>query len=114
MIFVAFQFQIFEMLRYYGDATWMWMIINTVISSSTASIIVNPLEVLLTRYALVDTNHKKLVFRSMVAKMCKEEGFRGFYKGSITEAVGHSLYALFWLPLYQYLRESNEGFSLGE
>ncbi len=41
----------------------------------------------------------------MVSKINRKEGFRGFYKGYATESLYNCTYALFWLPLYQILRE---------
>lgn len=41
----------------------------------------------------------------MVSKINRKEGFRGFYKGYATETLYNCTYALFWLPLYQILRE---------
>jgi hypothetical protein len=81
------------------------MIANTIISTAFAVLLLNPLEVLITRYALVDTTKKKLAFWHMVSKISKKEGIRGFYKGYPTETLYNCTYALFWLPLYQVLRE---------
>jgi len=81
------------------------MIINTIFSTALATTILNPLEVLITRYALVDTTKKKLVFSHIVSRIYKREGIQGFYKGYETELIHHVVYALCWLPLYQVVRE---------
>ncbi len=81
------------------------MIANTLLSTAIATTLLNPLEVLITRYALVDTTKKKLVFRNMVNRIYKREGLKGFYKGYLTELLHHSISALFFLPLYQIVRE---------
>lgn len=60
------------------------MILNTVFSTAVATTLLNPLEVLITRYALVDTTKKKLVFRNVVNRIYKREGIQGFYKGYLT------------------------------
>ena len=44
--------------------------------------------------------------RAAAPKICAEEGIKGFYKGYATELVYHCMYALFWMPLYQIVRES--------
>lgn len=80
------------------------MLLNTVISTMVATTLLNPLEVLITRYALVDTTKKKLIFPQMVQRIYKREGIRGFYKGYLTEVIYHCAYALAWLPLYQVVR----------
>ncbi len=41
----------------------------------------------------------------MVSKMYKREGIQGFYKGVVTETFNRCLYALFWIPTYQIMRE---------
>lgn len=81
------------------------MIVNTLASTAISTTLLNPLEVLITRYAIVDTSKKKLIFGKMVNKITKLEGIRGFYKGYLTELVHHCIYALFWLPVYQTMRE---------
>jgi hypothetical protein len=46
------------MIRYFAGPSYLWMILNTVASTAIAVSILNPLEVLITRYALVDTTKK--------------------------------------------------------
>lgn len=41
----------------------------------------------------------------MVNRIYKREGLKGFYKGYLTELLHHSISALFFLPLYQIVRE---------
>jgi len=77
------QFQTFEMLNYcYEGQTAIFL--NAFASAVVATTIVNPLEVIITRYALVDTTKKKLVFKYMVERLWQREGFAGFYKGYVT------------------------------
>jgi len=65
-MYTAIQFQVFEMIRYFVGPGKLWLIVNTITSTAIATTLLNPLEVLLTRYALVDTTKKKLVFSLMV------------------------------------------------
>lgn len=81
------------------------LLINTILATLVATTITNPLEVIITRYALVDTTKKKLIFSILVKKMFQREGISGFYKGYYTEVITHSCYALFWLPIFQIMRE---------
>lgn len=103
-MYTAIQFQCFEMIRYVVGPSKFWLIVNTLSSTAIATTFLNPLEVLITRYALVDTTKKKLVFSLMVERIYKKEGIAGFYKGYVTEMLSHCLYAMFWLPTYQILR----------
>ena len=65
-MYAAIQFQVFETIRYFAGPSKFWLIINTLLSTAIATTFLNPLEVLITRYALVDTTKKNLVFSSMV------------------------------------------------
>ncbi len=65
-MYTAIQFQSFEMIRYFAGPSKLWMIFNTIVSTAIATTVLNPLEVVLTRYALVDTRKQKLVFTNMV------------------------------------------------
>ncbi len=70
-LYTAIQFQSFEMIRYFAGPSHFWMIFNTIASTAIAVSLLNPLEVLITRYALVDTTKKKLVFSNMVHRIYK-------------------------------------------
>lgn len=83
-LYTAVQFQTFEVLNYYYGHIKGAMFANSVLSAVVATTILNPLEVLITRYALVDTTKKKLVFSYMVKRIMQREGFAGFYKGYLT------------------------------
>jgi hypothetical protein len=79
-------------------------VLNTLLSTITANIIVNPLEVLITRTALVDTTKKELNVKKMLKKVKEREGFAGFYKGFTAKLASTVLYTLFWFPAYDILR----------
>lgn len=80
-LFTAIQFQSFETIRYFVGPSGWWMLANTLISTALAVTCVNPLEVLITRYALVDTTRKKIVFGTIVKNIFQREGISGFFKG---------------------------------
>ena len=40
----------------------------------------------------------------MVKRIYKREGIAGFYKGYPVEIFVHTMYALCWLPCYQFFR----------
>jgi hypothetical protein len=79
--------------------------LNTIASAVIATTTVNPLEVLITRYALVDTTKKKLVLFHMIKRMKQKEGLSAFYKGYVTELLTHVVYSLFWIPAYQIAKD---------
>jgi hypothetical protein len=106
ILYTAVQFQTYEILNFYFGHVSFSAIFNSILSAVVATTILNPLEVLITRYALVDTTKKKLVFSYMVKRIMQREGFAGFYKGYITEIVLRSFYSVMWLPVFQYMRNS--------
>jgi hypothetical protein len=57
---------------------------NTLVSTAVATTILNPLQVVITRYALVDTTKNPLNFKFIVRGIYKNEGRSGFYKGFAT------------------------------
>jgi hypothetical protein len=68
---IAIEFQCFETIRYIVGPSPLWMIPNALLSTGVAVSLVNPLEVLITRYALVDTTKEKLVFFQMAKAIQK-------------------------------------------
>jgi hypothetical protein len=80
--------------------------LNALLSAIFATALINPLSVVITRYALVDTNRKKLVFKSVVEKIWQKEGFSGFYKGVTAEMILASVYSVIWMPAFQYMRNA--------
>lgn len=69
------------MLNYYYGHLQYSLVPISVLSAIVATTVLNPLEVIITRYALVDTTKKKLLFSYMVQRIFKREGIAGFYKG---------------------------------
>ncbi len=105
IIYTACLFQTYEMLNYkYKDTpfSWLW---TSPVSAFFATIIVNPMEVIITRYALVDTTKKKLLLGYLLKRLWQREGMAGFYKGFVAEVIIKSLYFLTWMPVFQFMRE---------
>lgn len=105
LAYTGIQFQMYESIRYYTEHSFHMTLINTLLSTVTANIVVNPLEVLITRSALVDTTKKELNVVNILSKMNKREGIRGFYKGFTAKLCSTVLYTLFWFPAYDILRD---------
>ncbi len=65
-LYTASLFQFYEMLNYkYSDIPYSYFVTSP-LAATLAAILVNPLEVVITRYALVDTSKKKLVLSSIL------------------------------------------------
>lgn len=103
-LYTGTQFQVYEMLQYaFGHLPYS-SFFNAIGSAIVATALLNPLEVVITRYALVDTTKKKLVFSLMVQRVWQREGPAGFYKGFGTEVMTHCAYSLMWMPVFQFMR----------
>lgn len=112
-LYTAVLFQTYEILNYnYGHIKYSTFV-NSILSAVVATTILNPLGVVITRYALVDTTKKKLVFSYMVQRIMQREGLAGFYKGYLTEVILSSAYSVLWLPVFQYMRD-RYGVKIGE
>lgn len=100
-------FQSFEMFRdFYGHSVNL-SLINTVLSTTIASLICNPLDVLITRVAITDTSRKKVVYAIKIEKIWKREGINGFFKGTTPKIICSIGYNLLWMPIYDYFRSLN-------
>ena len=104
MLYTVVQFQAFDFLNQEYSDYRNSIFFNSVFSAVMATIILNPMEVLITRYALFDTTKKKLVLSNMVQSIMQQEGFAGFYKGFLTEVMLRSVYSLLWLPVFLSMR----------
>lgn len=93
------------MLNYkYGDVPYS-IFVTSPLSACLAAIIVNPFEVIITRYALVDTTKKKLVLSYLLKRLWQREGLAGFYKGFVAEVITKSIYFMIWMPVFQMMRD---------
>ena len=104
-IYTAFLFQFYELLNYHFRDKPYSILFTSPLSAFMAAIIVNPFEVVLTRYALVDTTKKKLVLSYLLKRLWQREGLAGFYKGFVAESFIKSLNFLMWMPVFQLMRD---------
>lgn len=105
LLYTGIQFQMYETIRFYAQHSLNLTLLNTFVSTVTANIVVNPLEVLITRTALVDTTQKELKILRTISKIREREGISGFYKGFTAKLCSTVLYTLCWFPIYDRLRE---------
>lgn len=104
-VYTACLFQFYEMFNYkYGDLPGS-MFVTAPLSACLAAVIVNPMEVIITRYALVDTTKKKLVLSILLKRLWQMEGLQGFYKGFVAEVITKSVYFSIWMPVFQIMRD---------
>lgn len=72
--------------------------------SAVATVFVNPLDVIFTRYQIIDSQKEKLSSIKVVKDLIKHEGFKGFAKGLGAKLVGNVSLGVIWLPLYDYFK----------
>jgi hypothetical protein len=114
LIFNAFQMFFYESARSYilvnytnscrksNNQLSIWESIITSFSVTiTATFLVNPLDVILTRFQLVDSKKETLSVKCIVGDLLKNEGWSAFYKGLTPRLLNSSVYGLLWLPIYE-------------
>ena len=69
-----------------------------------ATILVNPLDVVFTRYQIIDSQKEKLNTVQIVKEIVKNEGLKAFFKGLGAKILGNVSLGVVWLPLYDYFK----------
>lgn len=72
--------------------------------TALATAIVNPLDILMTRFQIVDSKVEKLSSIKLLKDLIKNEGYTGFAKGLSTKAVANISLSIVWLPLYDHFK----------
>jgi len=79
-------------------------LMTSVCVTATASVLVNPLDVLFTRYQIVDAKKEVLSVKRIAKDLIKNEGKKGFFKGTGAKVIGNGTLAMVWLPIYDYFK----------
>lgn len=69
-----------------------------------ATVLVNPLDVIFTRFQIIDSKKEKLDTMKIVKELVKNEGLRAFLKGLGAKILGNVSVGVVWLPLYDYFK----------
>lgn len=72
--------------------------------TAAATIIVNPLDVIFTRYQIINSKKEKLDTLKIVRELVKNEGIKAFFKGLGAKILGNVSLGVVWLPLYDYFK----------
>ncbi|KRX08185.1 Mitochondrial carrier domain [Pseudocohnilembus persalinus] len=78
----------------------------TLASTGIATFLVNPLDLVLTRFQVTDSSSKKLSGRQIVKDLLKDEGWKGFLKGLNARMIYCCAYGVLWMPIYDYFKGS--------
>lgn len=76
----------------------------SILVTALATAIVNPLDILMTRFQIVDSKVEKLSSIKLLKELIKNEGYTGFAKGLGTKAVANVSLSIVWLPLYDHFK----------
>lgn len=79
-------------------------ILTSIFVTSTATILVNPLDVLFTRYQIIDSKNEKLSTIKIAKDLIRNEGKKGFLKGVGAKVIGNATVSMVWLPIYDYFK----------
>ena len=72
--------------------------------TALATAMVNPLDILMTRFQIVDSKVEKLSSIKLLKELIKNEGYTGFAKGLGTKAIANVSLSIVWLPLYDHFK----------
>lgn len=112
--YAAIQMWLYEMMRsyilmnYHTNSQKGLTIVESLLTSITvttaATVLVNPVDVLFTRYQIVDSNVEQLSIKGLIKDLIKNEGMKGFMKGTGAKVLGNVAIAMIWLPIYDYFK----------
>jgi len=105
-------FGLYEMFHkgmkpYFGkglENQWLLSAISSFGAASLTAVIINPLDVLVSRLQTSNQTEGSIKTRKMVKKIYRSEGFRGFMKGVSGATVQASIAAFMLLPTYEMMR----------
>lgn len=76
----------------------------TTLSSAFSSVFLNPCDVILTRFQMIDSRKNKLTIISVLWNLIKFEGIQAFFKGLTSRFCISVVYNILFLEVYEYYR----------
>lgn len=86
---------------------------HTVVATSMAAALTNPIDVIITRYQILDKSTQKLSTWDIFSKTARKEGLSGLNRGLWFKVFYSNLNALIAIPVYEYLRQ-NYGYDFSD
>ena len=114
LVFNTILFQSYELFRIRQmkqtgkkneDLTFKDSLWNTLYATVIAMSRTNPLDLIITRYQVIDSSMGKLSFRKVVKDVYKTDGWRGLNRGVWFRTFYGCLEASLYLPVYEELRK---------
>lgn len=113
IVFTTSQFQIYETLRYFiikqrsdrDHLTLQESVQVSVVVQTLACLLINPLDVVITRYQIINESKEPLSTRRIVREIYQKEGVASFLSKGLTSRLTQQIgYGLLWLPAYDYFK----------
>jgi len=76
----------------------------TFLTSFIVNLGINPFDLIMTRYQMVNTQVETLRVRKIVRELLKNEGIWALYKGFSSKLFMSLSHSLFYMPVYEYFR----------
>lgn len=114
MVWNTLLFQTYEILRINQmhrekkegkDLTLIDSLQHTLVATAFATFVTNPLDLILTRYQVVDSSKGELSFKKIVRDVYKTDGWRGLNRGVWFKVAYRCIDTCIYLPIYEELRK---------
>ena len=114
LIFNMILFQVYELARIQmmkrehkknSELTLVNSLQNTLIATVVATMITNPLDLIITRYQCIDSSQTHLSTRDIVRQVYRKDGIRGINRGVYFRTLYQCMESCIYLPVYEELRK---------
>lgn len=85
----------------FADAVW-----NTAQATLLATLITNPLDVIITKYQVIDSSISKLSAKQVFVDTYRRGGIKGLNRGAVIKCFYRVIDTCIYLPIYEELRKS--------
>lgn len=109
VLFQAYELSRISMMKRSGlknsDLTLMDSLKNTLMATVAATFITNPLDLVITRYQVMDSSAANLSWKAIVRQVIKADGYQGLNRGVFFRTFYQCIEACVYLPVYEELRK---------
>lgn len=113
-IFNTVLFQTYETLRINQmrlegksnrEMTLVDSVMNTVKATMLATLLTNPLDVIITKYQVIDSSVNKLSVKQILVDVYHRDGIKGLNRGVVVKLIYRVMDTCLYLPIYEELRK---------
>jgi len=73
----------------------------SLLSTLLSTVLVNPLDLVFTRYQVIDSSKEKLSAIKIIKDLIKHEGIEGTFKGLKARMLFSGMHSMIWFPIYE-------------